>query len=58
MSSTTTHSSEPAIKFDSLSMQYGANRVLDSISLEVPTGQRIAVLGPNGAGKSPIRGAR
>ncbi|WP_121117231.1 ABC transporter ATP-binding protein [Croceibacterium ferulae] len=45
---------EPAapILIENLQLAYGANRVLDGMSLSVPAGSITALLGGNGAGKS------
>ena len=40
------------IGFDRVSVQLGATRALDRISLEVADGEWIALVGPNGAGKT------
>ena len=42
----------PPIRIDDLTVSYGAHRVLNALSLEVPTGSITALLGGNGAGKS------
>lgn len=41
-----------AISTSNLSVQYGENRVLENISLQIPEGQCCGIIGPNGAGKS------
>ncbi|MBE6472487.1 MAG: ABC transporter ATP-binding protein [Coriobacteriaceae bacterium] len=43
-----------SVKVDNLSFSYGAHRVLDGISFEVPEGTLVNVLGPNGTGKSTL----
>ena len=40
------------IKVENLSVSYGERLVLDSISLEIPTGTWTSIVGPNGAGKT------
>lgn len=40
------------IKVENLSVSYGERQVLDSISLEIPTGTWTSIVGPNGAGKT------
>ena len=40
------------IRVENLSVSYGEQRVLDSISLEIPSGSWTSIVGPNGAGKT------
>lgn len=40
------------IKVENLTVNYGDKTVLDSISLEIPTGTWTSIIGPNGAGKT------
>lgn len=42
------------LDIQSLSVAYGPRRVLNNLSLLVPSGQILAVIGPNGAGKSTL----
>lgn len=42
------------LKIDKLSVSYAQRRVLHSVSLEVQSGQVLALIGPNGAGKSTL----
>ncbi|MGR7994024.1 iron ABC transporter ATP-binding protein [Xanthobacter sp. ZOL 2024] len=42
------------IEIRNLSKSYGATRVLDSVSLQLPPGGLTALIGPNGAGKSTL----
>jgi ABC-2 type transport system ATP-binding protein len=44
----------PAVEVDGLSFNYGRQRVLDGLSLEVPRGISFGLLGPNGAGKTTL----
>lgn len=37
-----------------LTVQYGASRVVDSVSLQVAPGEVVALIGPNGAGKTSL----
>lgn len=41
-----------AIKINSLSKTYGKQKVVDNLSLTIPTGNIFGFLGPNGAGKT------
>jgi iron complex transport system ATP-binding protein len=42
------------LKIESLSVDYGARRVLHDVSLSVQSGEILALIGPNGAGKSSL----
>ena len=42
------------LRIEALSVAYGPRRVLQAVSLEVSTGQVVALIGPNGAGKSTL----
>jgi 2-aminoethylphosphonate transport system ATP-binding protein len=41
-----------AIRFDQICVDYGSTRALTDFSLEVATGETVALLGPSGSGKS------
>ena len=43
---------EPIIQIKNLTKSYGANPVLNNISIDIEPGQVIGYIGPNGAGKS------
>ena len=43
-----------AIETSALSKDYGANRALDAVELEIVSGEVFALLGPNGAGKTTL----
>ena len=47
-------SSGPAVAVDKLSFNYGRQKVLDGLSLEIPSGISFGLLGPNGAGKTTL----
>ena len=44
--------SDEAVVFRGISKKYGALVALDTIDLQIPRGQNVAILGPNGAGKT------
>jgi ATP-binding cassette subfamily C protein len=45
---------ESAIRFDNVSFAYGDKKVLDRLSLEIPTRALTTILGPSGAGKTTL----
>ncbi len=46
--------SPPLLELSSISVEYGAVRALDDVSIAVSRGEMVAVMGPNGAGKSTV----
>ena len=42
------------LKIQNLSVQYGARQILHNLSLDVQSGEVLALIGPNGAGKSTL----
>lgn len=43
-----------AVEADGVSFNYGKQRVLDTLSLQIPAGVSFGLLGPNGAGKTTL----
>ncbi len=46
--------SEVAVSLRDVTVNYGGHVALDGVSLEIPTGQRVALVGPSGAGKTTV----
>lgn len=42
------------IKIENLSFSYNSKRILDNLSLSIPSGEMIFLLGPNGSGKTTL----
>lgn len=42
------------ITFDTVTKRYGPVTAVNGVSLQVPTGGKVAILGPNGSGKSTL----
>jgi branched-chain amino acid transport system ATP-binding protein len=47
-------SAPPAIALKDVHKSFGATRIIQGVSLDVPRGQRHAIIGPNGAGKTTL----
>ncbi|MBQ5810470.1 MAG: ABC transporter ATP-binding protein, partial [Clostridia bacterium] len=43
-----------ALKIENLSVEYGSNRVLNDICLQVKSGEVLGIIGPNGGGKTTL----
>jgi ABC-2 type transport system ATP-binding protein len=46
--------SDAAVDIDKLTFNYGKLRVIDNLSLEIPSGTSFGLLGPNGSGKTTL----
>ncbi len=46
--------SSPLVTFDSVSLSFGSNLVLDDISWQLERGESLCVIGPNGGGKTTL----
>src|SRR5438552_10731309 len=46
--------SPPAVRFDRVTLRYGARTVWSDLSLDIAAGMFVAILGPNGSGKTSL----
>ena len=42
------------LRIERLTVSYGTHRVLEEVSMEISSGEVVALIGPNGAGKSTL----
>ena len=49
-----TNGDPPLLELTNISVEYGAVRALDDVSMQIHAGEVVAVMGPNGAGKSTV----
>lgn len=47
-------SSQPSLRAESLTLNYGGRNIIENLDFEVPAGQVTAIIGPNGCGKSTL----
>ena len=46
--------SDPAVRFERVTVDYGTRRIWSDLSLDIASGSFVAILGPNGAGKTSL----
>src|SRR5438045_4476122 len=46
--------SPPAVRFERVTLRYGARTVWSDLSLDIAAGTFVAILGPNGSGKTSL----
>src|SRR5690606_22103861 len=50
----TVNSFKDSIVLDDISFSYGEKKILDHVSVKIPSGKTIALVGPSGGGKSTL----